>query len=134
MSAAGPAFTRPRAPGSAGAAILPLPALPLALLSLLGGFAHAWAQDTAGQKLFEQRETLMQEDLKTAVFNPALPVIAPTAETASRTRATRVAPKKIRRERRSEGRLMNSRRNIYVRNLALDVIARVASTAHDPHR
>jgi putative aldouronate transport system substrate-binding protein len=31
------------------------------------------------QKLFDQRETLMQEDLKTAVHNPALPVLAPTA-------------------------------------------------------
>jgi putative aldouronate transport system substrate-binding protein len=35
--------------------------------------------DEVRQKLFEQREKLMQEDLKTAVFNPALPVIAPTA-------------------------------------------------------
>ena len=31
------------------------------------------------QKLFDQRDTLMQEDLKTAVHNPALPVLAPTA-------------------------------------------------------
>jgi putative aldouronate transport system substrate-binding protein len=35
--------------------------------------------DEVRQKLFEQREKLMQEDLKTAVYNPALPVIAPTA-------------------------------------------------------
>ncbi|MFI7542227.1 extracellular solute-binding protein [Actinoplanes sp. NPDC049599] len=35
--------------------------------------------DPVQQKLFDQREPLMQEDLKTAVFNPALPVIAPTA-------------------------------------------------------
>jgi putative aldouronate transport system substrate-binding protein len=35
--------------------------------------------DEVRQKLFEQRDTLMKEDLKTAVFNPALPVIAPTA-------------------------------------------------------
>ena len=35
--------------------------------------------DEVQQKLFDQRDTLMNEDLKTAVFNPALPVIAPTA-------------------------------------------------------
>jgi len=35
--------------------------------------------DEASQKLFDLRDTLMQEDLKTAVFNPALPVVAPTA-------------------------------------------------------
>jgi putative aldouronate transport system substrate-binding protein len=35
--------------------------------------------DEVSQKLFDQRDTLMQEDLKTAVFNPALPVVAPTA-------------------------------------------------------
>ncbi len=35
--------------------------------------------DEVRQKLFEQRDTLTKEDLKTAVFNPALPVIAPTA-------------------------------------------------------
>jgi putative aldouronate transport system substrate-binding protein len=32
----------------------------------------------AEQKLFDLRDTLMQEDLKTAVHNPALPVLAPT--------------------------------------------------------
>jgi putative aldouronate transport system substrate-binding protein len=35
--------------------------------------------DEVSQKLFEQRDTLMKEDLKTAVFNPALPVVSPTA-------------------------------------------------------
>jgi putative aldouronate transport system substrate-binding protein len=34
--------------------------------------------DEPTQKLFDLRDTLMNEDLKTAVFNPALPVIAPT--------------------------------------------------------
>jgi putative aldouronate transport system substrate-binding protein len=33
----------------------------------------------AEQKLFDLRDSLMQEDLKTAVHNPALPVVAPTA-------------------------------------------------------
>jgi len=35
--------------------------------------------DEVSQQLFDLRDKLMQEDLKTAVFNPALPVIAPTA-------------------------------------------------------
>jgi putative aldouronate transport system substrate-binding protein len=35
--------------------------------------------DEASQKLFDLRDTLMKEDLKTAVFNPALPVVSPTA-------------------------------------------------------
>ncbi|WP_218577497.1 extracellular solute-binding protein [Phytohabitans rumicis] len=34
--------------------------------------------DESTQKLFDLRDTLMNEDLKTAVYNPALPVIAPT--------------------------------------------------------
>jgi len=35
--------------------------------------------DEVSQKLYELKDTLMKEDLKTAVYNPALPVIAPTA-------------------------------------------------------
>jgi putative aldouronate transport system substrate-binding protein len=35
--------------------------------------------DEVQQKLYDLRETLMREDLKTAVHNPALPVVAPTA-------------------------------------------------------
>lgn len=35
--------------------------------------------DAASQELFALRDKLMQEDLKTAVFNPALPVVSPAA-------------------------------------------------------
>ncbi|MBE1489559.1 extracellular solute-binding protein [Plantactinospora soyae] len=44
----------------------------------LGQYPFKYSNDIE-QKLFDQRETLMQEDLKTAVHNPALPVVAPTA-------------------------------------------------------
>jgi putative aldouronate transport system substrate-binding protein len=35
--------------------------------------------DAVQQKLFDLRDQLMREDLKTAVFNPALPVVSPAA-------------------------------------------------------
>ena len=35
--------------------------------------------DEITQQLFTVRDTLMKEDLKTAVYNPALPVVSPTA-------------------------------------------------------
>jgi len=43
----------------------------------LGAYAPKYA-DEVSQKLYDLRDTLMQEDLKTAVHNPALAVISPT--------------------------------------------------------
>ena len=44
----------------------------------LGQYPFKYPDETT-QQLFTVRDTLMKEDLKTAVYNPALPVVSPTA-------------------------------------------------------